>query len=336
MNMVGDSARTRMLVEKFTRQKILVVGDMMLDHYIRGSVSRISPEAPVPVVRVTSEHNAPGGAANVARNVSSLGGRSLMCGVVGEDQAGRELLKALEREGVSTEAVMLLPRVRTTVKTRILAGRQQIVRVDWDGRLDLDADQWAAFCARAALAARDASGIIIEDYARGAVRQDLVAAVVSEGRRRDIPIAFDPKKNAELDVRGITVVTPNRAEAFVLAGVVEGEPCEDPLRDAPLMKVSKTLMDKWNPDFLIVTLGALGMLLWKRDAQPRHISTVAREVFDVSGAGDTVVAALLLALASGAAPEEAARLANCAAGVVVGKVGTASCSVEELFRFQTS
>lgn len=321
------------LVARFRRQKILVVGDMMLDRYLYGAASRLSPEAPVPVVRVLEEKNMPGGAANVARNASALGARVHIRGLVGRDDDGQMLLQALADEGVCTRGVLRARKMRTSVKTRVLAERQQVVRVDWEARPCLNERDRRAFCAAVAAAVPCMTGVIIADYAKGAVAQDLVGTIVRAAQRRNLPVALDPKEDDALIVPGLTVVTPNRKEAFALARLSEQPPCAHPLQDAPLLRVADTLLRKWQPAFLVITLGAQGMLLATRGCPPRHVETVAREVFDVSGAGDTVIATLLLALASGADYERAAELANCAAGVVVGKLGTATCNAREILEY---
>jgi rfaE bifunctional protein kinase chain/domain len=321
------------VVKRFPRCRILVVGDLMLDRYIYGSVSRISPEAPVPVVRVGDERDVPGGAANVARNVQTLGGKAVLCGIIGADAAGRALLKVLRREKVSAVGVVSVASRRTTVKTRVLAERQQVARIDWDSDKRMTTPLLRRFCRVAADLAETVDGIIVEDYAKGAVRQELMNTLSEVARRRKIPVAMDPKDNADLRMEGLTVATPNRKEAFLLARVPERPPVADPLRDRQLLEVGKILMEQWQPLFLVITLGAQGMLLLDRQGGARHIPTMAREVFDVSGAGDTVIATLLLALAAGTGYVPAAELANCAAGVVVGKLGTAGCSAQEILNF---
>ena len=328
--MKNDLKWARSLVERFARQKIMVIGDMMLDRYIYGAVTRISPEAPVPVVRVGDEKNMPGGAANVARNVCALGGRVYMRGVVGRDATGDDLLQVLKEDRVCTRGVLRYAGIHTTVKTRILAERQQVVRVDWEDRLLLPAKVRSAFCAGLSTAVRSMSGVIIADYAKGAIGQDVVNAVMRSARRNAIPVALDPKENDNLKLPGLTVATPNRKEAFALARLPEQPPRANPLKDQPLLRVAAILLNKWKPAFLLITLGVQGMLLVSRNRPPRHVAAVAREVFDVSGAGDTVIATLLLALSAGADYEAAAELANCAAGVVVGKLGTATCTDREL------
>ncbi|MBI3986325.1 MAG: D-glycero-beta-D-manno-heptose-7-phosphate kinase [Lentisphaerae bacterium] len=334
MNVKNNVAWAERIVSKFPRRKILIVGDLMLDRYIYGSVDRISPEAPVPVVRVGEEKNMPGGAANVAKNVHSLGAQAILSGVVGHDHAGRELMAVLAKCGVSTRGILALPGVKTTVKTRILADRQQVVRVDWEDQLRLSGGRLDQYCDHVSRIIRKGiSGVIIEDYGKGVIAQDVVDAVLSAGREAGVPVGLDPKDNAELQLAGISVATPNRKEAYAMARVPEKQPGADPLRDESLLGVARILMEQWEPEFLIVTLGAQGMLLVSKDGKPRHIPTQAREVFDVSGAGDTVIATTLLALAAGAGYDESAELANCAAGVVVGKIGTATCTATELLGF---
>lgn len=324
------------IAKRYSRQRILVIGDLMLDRYIYGSVNRISPEAPVPVVLVNDERNMPGGAANVARNVRTLGGDAMLCGLVGADHAGQELLAVLSLEGVDTTAIMRSAGMRTTVKTRIMAERQQVVRVDWDDRPQLAKKTLSELCDRAVRQVRRCSGVIIEDYNKGVINQELIDAVLCEARRKGVPVGLDPKDNIHLHFDGITVATPNRKEAFALARMTETPPASDPLQDEALLKMAGVLSEIWNPEFLMITLGAHGMLLLCRDRKPVHIPTRAREVFDVSGAGDTVIATTVLTLAAGSEYFEAAELANCAAGVVVGKIGTAGCSATELLEFLKS
>ncbi len=331
--MTITAQRAKRILANSRRQRVLVIGDLMLDRYIYGGVSRISPEAPVPVVCVTHEKIMPGGASNVAWNVQSLQGRAAVCGVLGRDHAGSELSALLRRGGVSVDGALVLGKSRTTVKTRIIAERQQVVRVDWDNRLELAGRSLREFCRRAAREVERAAGVIIEDYGKGVIRQEVVSTVLAAARRKGIPVGLDPKENHELDVRGITVATPNRKEAFGIAGVPESAPQPDPLQDPALQQVGRILLRKWEPEFLLITLGSQGILLLTKDGSAKHVPTRAREVFDVSGAGDTVIATCVLALAAGASAVEAAELANYAAGIVVGKLGTATCSPAELLSY---
>ena len=322
--------RARKLIRKFADQRILVVGDLMLDRYIYGTVRRISPEAPVPVVNVTQEKSVPGGASNVAWNITTLGGRGEVAGMVGQDNDARTLTTLLKQSGVGVDAVSSFAEVRTTVKTRILADRQQIVRVDWEDGMSLTGDDLAAACEAVRAEALRADGIIIEDYGKGFLNQAVVDVVLAVAKERGIPVGYDPKDGHPLNVRGVTVATPNRKEAFGAVGRQEPLKEKSPLEDGELSEVTRTLRDQWGVELLVVTLGPQGMFLLDEGSKPVHVPTRAREVFDVSGAGDTVIAVCTLALASGATHLEAVELANYAAGVVVAKLGTAPCYAEEL------
>lgn len=320
------------LLRKFGRRRVLVVGDLMLDRFVYGSVSRISPEAPVPVVKVTKETSMPGGASNVACNIRTLGGRASVAGMIGKDAAGVELRWLLTHADVEVECAMLYAGASTIVKERIIAERQQVVRVDFERTAAWSSRQSEKFLAMLAIELGRADGVIIEDYGKGAVTQAVADLVLKIALRRGIPVGLDPKDGHDLNFKGITVATPNRREAFAIAGVVDPGAKENPLVDKALLKTGEILMDKWAAQNLAITLGPQGMFLMTRGRAPRHVPTRAREVFDVSGAGDTVIAACVTALAAGAGFLESAELANIAAGVVVGKVGTASCSPEELLQ----
>jgi len=325
--------QARELVENFGGRAILVVGDLMLDRYIYGEVDRISPEAPVPVVRVRREEDVPGGASNVAWNIVALGGRAAVSGVLGEDAPGEALRGLLRDGGVDTGGVVSSAGRGTTVKTRIIGEHQQVVRVDWDAEGALEEDLRGRLAAAAVAAVADCHGVIIEDYGKGVVCREVVAAVLAAARRAGVPVGLDPKESHELDLEGgVTVATPNRREVFVAAGMYwDGRRrAGHPLEDDFLMEAVRRVAEKWRPEMLLVTLGPDGMLLVERGGGTRHIPTRAREVYDVSGAGDTVIATSLLALAAGAGHVAAAELANHAAGVVVGKMGTSPCTREEL------
>ncbi len=304
----------------------------MLDRYILGSVHRISPEAPVPVVHVAQEKSVPGGSANVAWNVVSLGGHASVAGMVGRDEAGRELSGLLKKRGVSLGSALESTEHPTTVKMRIIADRQQVVRVDWEDRFKYSDRLLAAFRKHLEGEVAMSGGVILADYGKGVLQQPVVDAVLRAAAKKKVPVSLDPK-DFGLHVDGIAFATPNRKEAFAAAGVPETRPHDDPLADEALLDVGKRLLAKWRPQQLMITLGAHGMLLVYRGRKPVHVPARAREVFDVSGAGDTVIATCTLALAAGASFEEAADLANWAAGVVVGKLGTATCTPEELLNY---
>jgi rfaE bifunctional protein kinase chain/domain len=325
-------ARLQRLLERFARRRILVVGDVMLDEFLWGKVSRISPEAPVPVVEVTRESYFPGGAANVARNLRALNAQTILLGVVGRDQDGERLRELLGHQGVDIADLLADPARPTTVKTRIVAHHQQVVRFDRERTERIAAALERRLLERFRARLRDADAVIFEDYGKGLLTQHALGVMQREVRRQGRISAADPSPHHPLRYLGLTAITPNRAEAFAAAHVAHTEPLDNPLQDQPLLAVGSKLLRKWKAGNLLITLGEHGMCLFRPGRRPIHIPTVAREVFDVSGAGDTVIATLALALAAGANAVEAAQLANHAAGVVVGKLGTATCSVEELAR----
>ncbi len=328
--MTLERERARTLIQQFGQRRILVVGDVMLDRYIYGVVRRISPEAPVPVLNVTHEKAVPGGASNVAWNIQTLGGASHVAGVIGPDQEGAILTEHLRQAQVDVGAIYQAPSARTTVKTRIIAERQQVVRVDWEAKLAWKGEEQQVFIALLEQALAHVDGVIIEDYGKGLISQAVVDVILARAREAGIPVGYDPKDDHALDVRGITLATPNRKEAYAAVG--KEEPLEDvpPLEDAQLNQVALQLADKWGVELLAITLGPQGMYLLGPDRSPLHVPTRAREVYDVSGAGDTVIAVGTLALAAGATHVEAAELANYAAGVVVAQLGTTPCSATEL------
>jgi len=324
------SARLKTLLSRFPQQTILVVGDVMLDQFLWGKVSRISPEAPVPVVEVTRESFFPGGAANVARNLRALGSPVRIVGVLGDDDAGEELRDLLEQQGIETSGLAIDPNRPTTLKTRIVAHNQQVVRFDRER-----AEKLSPLVVRKLMEYFESqldhcAAIIFEDYGKGVLTQRLVDDMHRLAKSRRKITAADPNSRHLLRYSGLTAITPNRSEAFVAAGLPYVEPADNVLSDEPLLRVGRALLRKWKPRNLLITLGEHGMCLFRPDQKPHHIPTVAQEVFDVSGAGDTAIATLVAALAAGANPVEAAELSNHASGVVVGKIGTATCSPAEL------
>jgi D-beta-D-heptose 7-phosphate kinase/D-beta-D-heptose 1-phosphate adenosyltransferase len=311
------------LLGRFDRVHILVVGDLMLDRFIWGSVTRISPEAPVPVVEVTSESDVPGGSANVVNNICALGGRVHVCGLIGSDRIGRNLLEKLSHTRIDLTGVILDSRRSTTLKTRIIAHSQQVVRVDKENRAPIRDRETARLLSyiRSLIGRLDA--VIIEDYGKGLVTQQLVRELIRLSREHDVILAVDPKRGHVIDYRGITVITPNRTEALWLAGPESSDRVD-------LDEVGRNLLARLACKGVLITLGEQGMRLFQEGRKPTGIPTAAREVYDVSGAGDTVISAFTLALAAGASMADAAILANYAAGVVVGKVGTATVSRAEI------
>jgi D-glycero-beta-D-manno-heptose-7-phosphate kinase len=323
-------SRVRQLLERAQKTEVLVVGDVMLDQFIWGNVRRISPEAPVPVVDFDHESFMPGGAANVARNLTSLGAVCHLAGLVGRDDQGRTLQRLLADAGVCCEAVLNHDYRPTSVKTRIIAHQQQVVRVDREMPEDLDGKTTQALLGLIETRLPSCAAVIVGDYGKGVVTQPLLDQLKRWRRPRGLWLSLDPKPVHNLNLSGLSLITPNRKEAFELAGVPDDLKRRAPPQDPPLARVAKILLAKLHPALLLITLGDQGMLLCCRGQKPIHIPTVAQEVFDVSGAGDTVIASLTLAIAAGASPLEAAMFSNHAAGVVVGKVGTAVVTAPEL------
>ena len=302
----------------------------MLDHFVWGNVRRISPEAPVPVVEVVREDLFPGGAANVARNLAAFTSHSFIMGRVGSDSAAQQLRGLLETEGVSTDTLVVHDTLPTISKTRIAARQQQIVRVDRETLAPLSDGELAEVerIVRARLPELDA--LIIEDYGKGFITQPLVSMLTRLAQEANKLITVDPSPRNPLDWRGASLVKPNRLEAFAAAGIDDRHNAGHAARDPQLVEVGKRLLDKWQVPHVLVTLGEQGMIIFSADAPPHHIPTRAREVYDVSGAGDTAIALLTLALASGMNLHDAAEVANHASGIVVGKLGTATLTPAEL------
>ena len=303
--------------------KILVIGDLMLDHYIWGDVHRISPEAPVPIVNVSRESHTAGGAANVALNLASLGVAAKIAGALGEDAAGNRLLGLLGAAGVDTSLCVTAPARPTIVKTRVIVRNQQLCRIDHEATASL----YSIGASPALLSAIEASdAIIVSDYAKGVISQSTLNAILDHANQLGKTIAIDPKPSSKLKFEGASLITPNRHEALELAGLAEpriGEPY-------PLDQVCRYIHERHSPKLLIITLGADGMAICRDGKVEQTLPTRARQVFDVSGAGDTVIATLTAALTSGLSAEDAAKLANLAAGVVVSRLGTATVTPEDL------
>ena len=302
----------------------------MLDHFIWGSVARISPEAPVPVVDFEGENRMPGGAANVARNLTSLSVPTQLLGIVGRDIEAQRLRVLLNAHHIGCRGLIAHPGRSTTVKTRIVAHKQQLVRIDRETRDGLDQSLTGRLVRKLEGMIPDTAAIIIGDYGKGVVTQPLLDEVKRICRGHGIWLSLDPKPVHHLALTGFSLITPNRKEAFELASLPDTTRNNNPLADVNLMRVADRLLNELRPAVLLITLGELGMLLCQRDRKPFHIPTVAQEVFDVSGAGDTVIASFTLAIAAGASPAEAAILSNHAAGIVVGKIGTATVTPQEL------
>jgi D-beta-D-heptose 7-phosphate kinase/D-beta-D-heptose 1-phosphate adenosyltransferase len=311
-------------IDRFSKTRVLVVGDIVLDHYIWGKVTRISPEAPVPVVNVTRESLLLGGATNVVQNIHALGGRVSVCGVIGSDEAGGQVLRLLRGHGIETDGLIETDDRPTTIKTRVIAHNQQIVRFDREtkDRIGKEIHQRIFDHVRRRVA-EGLDGIVVSDYCKGVVTADLMRAIVRVARKNGIIVSVDPKTAHFGLYRGVTILTPNVNEASIGARIeIEDEDS--------LLRAGALLLKRLDCDAVLITRGEQGMSLFEHGGKVTHIPTVAREVFDVTGAGDTVIGALTLAMASGAGMVDAARISNYAAGIVVGIVGTASVKPEEL------
>ena len=322
-------SRVRRLLQVARQRRILVVGDSVLDRFVWGRVQRISPEAPVPVVEFERESYMPGGAANVARNLTALGASTALFSVVGRDTEGRRLRELLVEHGVDCGGLLEHTSRPTSVKTRIIAHRQQVTRLDRETRDDLDPHTSRSLLAAMEAPLDRADAVIVSDYGKGLVTQWLLDALRDQCRQRGIWLSLDPKPVHRLRLQRLSLITPNRQEAIQLAGMADPRQCFSPTDDF-MRTLAGRLLSGLRPALLLITLGEHGMLLCQRGRRPLHVPTVAREVFDVSGAGDTVIASFTLAIAAGASPVEAATFSNHAAGVVVGKLGTAAVTPQQL------
>lgn len=321
---------TRDHLQRLAQCRILVVGDVMLDHFIWGHVRRISPEAPVPIVEVTKEEFYPGGAANVARNISPFSPHTHLMGRVGQDMAADRLRSLLLEDQVDPAPLLVHETLPTISKARVSARQQQIVRVDREKLMPLTDPELAEVEQRLRQLAPDLDAIILEDYGKGFITAPLMQVVAKIAAEHQLIVTVDPSPRNPLPWAGVSLVKPNRLEAFAAAGIEDHLLPGPPLENAELLQVGRILLDKWNVASVLVTLGEHGMMIFERDQAPHHIPTQAREVFDVSGAGDTAIALLTLALAAGMGLRDAANVANHASGVVVGKLGTATLTPDEL------
>lgn len=318
-------------VLKLGAPRILILGDLILDEYVLGDVSRISPEAPIPVLDVRREDHKIGGAGNVAANVVSMGGRAGVLGVIGQDRAGEGLVGLLKSVGIDTSPVIVAKDRRTTIKSRHMAGPQQLVRVDREDRgpLSRESEMSAIEYVRANVNLYDL--IIISDYGKGVLTKELVHATIEAARARKVRVLVDPKGSDYSRYRGASIVTPNRGEAELATGCSIRNTAAGTPRIEDLVQAGEKLLNDCDLEAAIITLGKDGVFFFtKKDRVPVMIPTQARQVYDVTGAGDTVIAHLGLHLASGAPIEDAVRLANAAAGIVVAKLGTAVVRREEL------
>jgi len=322
---MGKREKLDQVIEGFSKTNILVFGDVMMDRFIWGNVSRISPEAPVPVVKVERETFLLGGAANVVHNIHALGGNGSLCGVVGDDEMGRQIIRDLKKIGIGTQGLFVDPDRQTTVKTRIIAHHQQVVRIDREATDAIRPSTLQALSEFLRRKLQRFDGVILSDYEKGLLTGPLIRSTIRLARKAKKFILVDPKLRNFFFYRDARVVTPNTAEASSASGV--------PILDVPsLKKAGRLLMKKLRCDALVITRGEEGMAIFERHQEPFLVPTVAKEVYDVTGAGDTVIGTMALALATGASVKTAASLANEAAGIVVGKMGTATVSRQELIQ----
>ena len=317
------------IISKFSKAKILVIGDLILDEYVWGNVSRISPEAPVPVVWVNRESYMPGGASNVASNIRSLEGEVYIAGVVGSDSRAEKLIELLSENGVTTEGIIADPNRPTTLKTRIIAGHQQVVRVDREKIEHLPTAILKDIVSYAEKIIPQVDAVIIEDYGKGVITPMLLKPIIKCARVNKKIITVDPKEEHISYYQGVTSLTPNNHEASVTVGIK--------IKDEETLEAAgKKLLKKLNAESVLITRGENGMCLFEKSGKITKIPTAAQEVFDVSGAGDTVISVFTLALACGASLQDAAKISNIAAGIVVGKVGVAVVNQKELIKKMSS
>jgi D-glycero-beta-D-manno-heptose-7-phosphate kinase len=325
-----DLTRLEQILDRASSQRITVIGDLMLDEFVWGKVGRISPEAPVPVVEVTGESFYPGGAANVARNLREFVDRVAIIGLLGKDRGGQQLLELLSEQKIDTSDAVEEATFHTIVKTRIIARHQQVVRVDREKFVGPSAPQIKEVVDAVRKNIPQTDAIIFEDYGKGFLSTELVSQIADAAHSTGKIVAADPNPRNLVEWRGLTVIKPNRTEAFLAAGIPSHDTDTVPSQDSDLKRVGETLLRKWETDNVLITLGEQGMMLFQKKGTPHYIPTRAREVFDVSGAGDTAIALFTLGLACRATPTEAAEIANHASAVVVSKLGTATVTRDEL------
>jgi rfaE bifunctional protein kinase chain/domain len=328
------------IIKSFHKTRVLVVGDLILDEYIWGNVERISPEAPVPVVWADKKTYAAGGAANVAHNLRALGAQVSLAGVVGKDHGREVILSHLRKSGIDTKPIFTEKGRHTTLKSRVFARHQQMVRIDWEHVHPLRKDSRNRLVDFVIGHLKDFDAIIVEDYGKGVIEAPLLRQIIPEARRRKRVITVDPKEDNFEAYEGATSITPNRKEAENAIRYLKVKDRENKFRIyddglnnfKDIRTAGREIVKHLGLETLLVTLGEQGMWLFLKDGSDRHIPTVAREVFDVSGAGDTTIATFTLGLCCSATAQESAYLANVAAGIVVGKVGTAPIERKELLK----
>ncbi len=313
------------VVKRFHKARILVIGDIMVDHFVYGTVDRISPEAPVPVVQVKSEKLMPGGAANVVNNVSKLGAKVYVAGVVGNDYNGNILKRMVDKETVNSEGILTLDNFQTIIKTRVIAHNQQIVRFDKENNGKFSGGVYKALISGIKKIADDIDAVIISDYGKGLIEKKFFSTVVNFLREKGKFISLDPKVENFKFYKNISILTPNINEAFGGSGIKIKD-------EKTLIKASKMIFKKVKSDYLLITRGESGMSLFYPDNKSEHLKARAKDVYDVTGAGDTVISTLTVAKSVGAGIFEACYIANAAASIAVSQLGTYAVGVEELMK----
>ncbi len=320
------------IINGFQNKRVAVIGDLMLDTYVWGKVSRISPEAPVPVVHVKKVTHSLGGAANVMRNITSLGGNAIAFGVIGSGENSSKLLALLKQGNINLEHIYTDQEYTTIEKQRIIAESQQLARVDYEDAdaIKPEAQEKIVTSIKKLITSNKLDAVIFEDYAKGLINSAMISTIIDEANKHGIITALDPHPTRKLIFKNITLITPNFLEAATLAGLYQKDVSDDPISDKTLPIIAEKLNSDWNIRNLLITLGAKGMILFEKNQEIKYIPTKAKEVFDVTGAGDTVIAAYVMSLLGGATGFEAAEISNNAAGIVVGRIGTSSVTPAEL------
>lgn len=320
------------IINGFQNKRVAVIGDLMLDTYVWGKVSRISPEAPVPVVHVKKVTHSLGGAANVMRNITSLGGNAIAFGVIGNGENSSKLLALLKQGNINLEHIYTDREYTTIEKQRIIAESQQLARVDYEDAdaIKPEAQEKIVTSIKKLITSNKLDAVIFEDYAKGLINSEMISTIIDEANKHGIITALDPHPTRKLIFKNITLITPNFLEAATLAGLYQKDVSDDPINDKTLPIIADKLNSDWNVRNLLITLGAKGMILFEKNQGIKYIPTKAKEVFDVTGAGDTVIAAYVMSLLGGATGFEAAEISNNAAGIVVGRIGTSSVTPAEL------
>ena len=308
--------------DKFSNVKVLVFGDIMLDRYWWGSVNRISPEAPVPVVRLDKTTLIAGGAANVAANVAGLGAKPYLLGVVGDDKEAKSFPDILAKDNISSEFLVEINNRPTTVKTRVVAHSQQIVRIDQETNIELSIEEENLVWDKVEFLLREIDIVIVSDYAKGVLTENLLSRLITTASQLNKKVLVDPKGKNYLKYKGAALLTPNKKEA--------AEACNLEENGQKLVEVAGKKLIKDIAEAVLITQGEDGMTLFEKNKKPLHLSALARDVYDVTGAGDTVIATLGVAVGAGATLAKAAELANISAGYVVGQIGTTAIKLDEL------